>query len=317
MAKFRILSLDGGGVRGAFSVAVLAQLEQALGKPIADHFDLIAGTSTGAIIGVALALGAPARRIREFYEKEGPEIFPTSLWRQRVGASLRHLVRPKHRPQRLQAALQAILGDKVLDDARTRLVIPAYDPVAGDIRVFKTSHDPAVRHPENLPAVEVVMASSAAPTYFPASLFNTGETYLDGGVWAPCPAAVAAVEAIGVLGQHPDHLDMLSIGTTEEPFHIPARLRTVGGLLPYLRGNLLARLLNQGQVRSALAMATVLCRHQVLRISNITTPGRFRMDDAQMIRDLTALGVREARRQEHAVADRFFQEPAPPFHPVA
>jgi patatin-like phospholipase/acyl hydrolase len=91
---FRILSLDGGGIKGAFPAAVLAKLEQDIGKAAVDYFDLIAGTSTGGIIALGLGLGKSTGEIVEFYRQHGPTIFPcsslvehaTGMWRQLWGA---------------------------------------------------------------------------------------------------------------------------------------------------------------------------------------------------------------------------------------
>ena len=80
MGRFRILSLDGGGIKGAFSAAALAVLEETTGHRCVDHFDLISGTSTGGIIAIGLGLGLSARAIADFYQEQGPIIFPnTSL----------------------------------------------------------------------------------------------------------------------------------------------------------------------------------------------------------------------------------------------
>src|SRR6516162_8448241 len=72
---FRILSLDGGGIKGAFTASALATFERATGRRIVEHFDLITGTSTGGIIAIGLAMGAAAEEIGRFYEVEGPKIF--------------------------------------------------------------------------------------------------------------------------------------------------------------------------------------------------------------------------------------------------
>ncbi len=71
MTQFRILALDGGGIKGAFSASALATLEETTGKRCVDHFDLIAGTSTGGIIAIGLGLGSSAREITKFYEVRG------------------------------------------------------------------------------------------------------------------------------------------------------------------------------------------------------------------------------------------------------
>jgi patatin-like phospholipase/acyl hydrolase len=82
--RFRILSLDGGGIKGAFTAAVLAEWEKQMRLVIADHFDLIAGTSTGGIIALALGLGLRVAEILDFYQKEGPKIFPNIIAQQRL-----------------------------------------------------------------------------------------------------------------------------------------------------------------------------------------------------------------------------------------
>jgi patatin-like phospholipase/acyl hydrolase len=71
---FRILSLDGGGIMGAFAASALATFEHETGRRIVEHFDLIAGTSTGGIIVIALAMGATAEEVCRFYEDDGPRI---------------------------------------------------------------------------------------------------------------------------------------------------------------------------------------------------------------------------------------------------
>ena len=76
MSRFRILSLDGGGIKGTFTASVLAELEAMTGKRMVEYFDLITGTSTGGIIAVALGLGMPAQEIVAFYCAKGPDIFP-------------------------------------------------------------------------------------------------------------------------------------------------------------------------------------------------------------------------------------------------
>lgn len=73
--RFQILSLDGGGIKGLFSAAVLAKIEEDLGVTVADHFDLITGTSTGGIIALGLGIGLHPREIVHFYVSQGPAIF--------------------------------------------------------------------------------------------------------------------------------------------------------------------------------------------------------------------------------------------------
>jgi len=141
----RILTIDGGGLKGALPAAFLAEIEEATGQRIVDHFDLIAGTSTGGIIAIGLGLGIPARAILDFYVNEGPAVFRQDqprLWAiEKVYRAARRLRRAKYAPDRLKSALVSILGD-----ARIGERDPAVDP---GLR-FKPSRRP--RHQDRPPS---------------------------------------------------------------------------------------------------------------------------------------------------------------------
>jgi patatin-like phospholipase/acyl hydrolase len=142
----RILSIDGGGLKGALPAAFLAEIEEATGKRIVDHFDLITGTSTGGIIAIGLGLGIPARTILDFYVNEGPAVFRQDrprLWAvERLYRAVRRVRRAKYEPDRLKRALTAILGGARIGDSATRLLIPAYDSNRRAVHVIKTAHHP-------------------------------------------------------------------------------------------------------------------------------------------------------------------------------
>jgi patatin-like phospholipase/acyl hydrolase len=163
--KFRILAIDGGGIKGAFSAAVLAEWEKQTRRVIAEHFDLIAGTSTGGIIALALGFGLPAAKILEFYQKEGPKIFPNITAQQKLSLNLRHLWEPKYSAGPLRTALKGVFGEKCLKDVKCRLLVPAFDVVAGRNYLFKTRHDPRFIFDQDALAVEIALATAAAPTF--------------------------------------------------------------------------------------------------------------------------------------------------------
>src|SRR5690242_15766704 len=98
---FRILALDGGGIKGAFTATLLAEWEANTGRRIVDHFDLISGTSTGGIIALGLGLGLPAKDILKFYQEHGPQIFPNVGWTRKRLLSVRHFFRPKYAQEAL------------------------------------------------------------------------------------------------------------------------------------------------------------------------------------------------------------------------
>lgn len=311
--RFRILSLDGGGIKGTFSAAFLAMLEELTGKSVVRHFDLIAGTSTGGIIALALGLGLPAQEVLGFYLEHGPKIFPVTGVRRRA---LRHWVRSKHRVDALRTAVSEILGDRRLGESQTRLVIPAFDAVSGDIRLFKTAHHPRFKLDYRWRASDVALATSAAPTYFPVfhSGDRTGSRFIDGGIWANNPTAVAVTEAVGVLGVDPQVIEVLSVGTTTEPFHVPKRIVS-GGRLSWLRPGL--KLLMQAQEAGSAGLAHAITEHtgRLVRINETTKPGRFKLDGSAEIEELTSLGHRAATRAEKEVGRRFLDQHVSAFVP--
>ena len=226
---FKILCLDGGGIKGTFTAAFLAELEAMTGKRLVDHFDLIAGTSTGGIIAIALALEIPASHILQLYADDGPRIFPAPC-RGRLGAALsylRHLFGPKHSLITLEHAVKGVIGERFFGEAKTRLVIPAFDGVQGAIQLFKTSHTPHHKQDCLLPAAMVACSTAAAPTFFSAQ--TASGCYLDGGVWANCPVMVGLLEAMCILGIPIKDIELLSIGTTHAPYHVTHKQRA-GGL---------------------------------------------------------------------------------------
>ncbi len=226
--KRRILCIDGGGILGAFPAAFLAEMEQHLDNPIGSYFDLIAGTSTGGILAIGLSLGFPASELLDFYEKRGPGIFgedhgglTKAVYRKL--RSFRWLYRPKHDSDVLRAALQEVLGDRRIGDARTRLVVPAWNPTSKSVYIYKTAHHPRLKTDYRSHAVDAALATSAAPTYFQQHITQHGVGLLDGGIWANNPIAIAAVEAITLLGWARESLHILSLGCLKEVYTIPKR----------------------------------------------------------------------------------------------
>lgn len=141
---FRILTIDGGGIRGLFPAAYLAEIERRFlgGASIAKYFDMVAGTSTGGIIALGLATGKTAREISEIYTERGEYIFPrpkplTGLWRW-----LRSLRTSKYDRSLLQSELLRVFGHEVLDNAKTRVVVPSFEGEYGEPFIYKTPHHP-------------------------------------------------------------------------------------------------------------------------------------------------------------------------------
>lgn len=196
-ADYKILSIDGGGIRGVFPAAFLAKLEEHLDAPLASYFDLIAGTSTGGIIAIGLGLGLSAKDVLALYEERGPAIFDQhhgaianfvlQRWR---GA--RHLFASKYSSKPLHDALVGVLGDRRLGESRTRLVVPAWHPMLERVYIYKTAHHPRLETDYKVSAVDAAMATAAAPTFLDPHVTEDAIELVDGGVWANNPIGVAA-----------------------------------------------------------------------------------------------------------------------------
>jgi patatin-like phospholipase/acyl hydrolase len=183
--RVQVLALDGGGLRGLFSAHILACLERDLGVTVRDHFDLITGTSAGDLIALALGAGIAPSDIIEAYA----QLATTEFQPHRRRNWLRRVFRPTYSVHALRVAVESLLGARVLADARTRLVIPAYDVARGTVHVFKTPHHPRLVRDGSAPMVDVALATAAAPTYLRATVVDDVRL-VDGGLWASNPSVV-------------------------------------------------------------------------------------------------------------------------------
>jgi patatin-like phospholipase/acyl hydrolase len=207
----RILSIDGGGIRGLIPALVLTELEKRAGRQVFQLFDLIAGTSTGGIIACALcAPGAlPAAELVKLYEDEGPDIFSRSLF-QRI-RSADGLLDEKYDDKALDRALERFLAQKRLSESKPDLIVPSYDTALPGPYFFKTT-EAREDATKDFPLSIVARSTSAAPTYFEP--VEAGEHALvDGGVFATNPAMCAVAEALNTVA--PAEVMLVSLGTGE------------------------------------------------------------------------------------------------------
>jgi uncharacterized protein len=315
----KILSLDGGGIRGVFPAAFLAKLEEHIEKPIGSYFDLIAGTSTGGIIAIGLGLGLSAKDILKLYEEQGPAIFDqqhgilVNFVRQRLRGVI-HWFGSKYSSEPLHDALAGILGERRLGESRTRLVIPAWHPMLERVYIYKTAHHPRLETDYRARALDAAMATAAAPTFLKPHMTDDAIELVDGGVWANNPIGVATIEAIGMLNWPADSLKILSIGTINDVM-APPRWK---GKLPMASS--VARLFMAGQSHSALGTAKIVTgdghdHRAIWRVDQTAPAGRYPMDDAARIAEMKNRGFTEAREQLPELRRHFFDREAEPFVP--
>ncbi len=331
---FRILCLDGGGIRGAFTAAVLKYWEQATGRKVVDHFDLIAGTSTGGILAIGLGLGMPASEMLDFYVKEGGTIFPIEQEIQCLRHSFRHWFGAKFDQSVLRKKIDAAyktapVKTSVLDDALTRLVIPAYNTAADTLVIFRTPHGSGGAIDRGRNTVEVALATAAAPTYFNPT--KVGHILaVDGGVWANSPTTIALAEAVQELGVAIERVEMLSVGTTYSPSlegqpllldgkMVGAAIKPVVGWLPAklasifwkpmrIQGKLgwlpnIAGFLMKTQSQTAEHVCERLLGDRFLRVDEATVDTS--LDDVKAVDRLIGLAENVARRRLPHVKERF------------
>lgn len=318
--KFRVLSLSGGGIRGLYTASFLAEVEQLSGKKFADHFDLIVGTSTGGLIALAMGLGNSVSSIRDFYEKNGPVIFPPGKWERRW-LFAKQMVYPKHDEKVLCALIKQCVGEqRTLGDSKCPLVVNAFHAAGGKPVCFKTRHHDDLKKDHTRKAWEVAMATSAAPVFYRAFQAEDGADYVDGGVWANCPVLVGAIEAIDRFGIPRDQIDILSVGTTKTPFAIDHAARCGGAWHNVSMKNRAAvNLLMEANRRSAMFMAQRLVGPQsVVEIDRDVDKGGYEMDDSrpEVLRDLKSLGEDDAKTHVQLVTERFFAAPARAWRPI-
>lgn len=214
---FRILSLDGGGIRGVIGAVILREIEKLVNQPLNQYFNLIAGTSTGSILAAAIATGRKSEDILRLYRQRGKTIFPyTNLFSaQRLPLMLKYgFSAPKFSDEGLIQALQAEFGKTKLSEINTPLLlITAYNTTDREFIVFKSWQK--YKSWVNSPLWELCVCSSSAPTYFPAHLLKTEDkdySVIDGGVGANNPSACAFAEALRLNNPISD-ISILSIGT--------------------------------------------------------------------------------------------------------
>jgi patatin-like phospholipase/acyl hydrolase len=223
---FKILSIDGGGIKGLYSASILASLELKTGKSIADHFDMICGTSTGGLIAIGLANGMSAKSLVDLYMTKGSLIFPTSNNRfvrsfQNSYKSLKQIFfSNKHSVKPLKRILDDLFGDKTMNNATNLLCIPSFNLTNGQPKVFKKSGSQTEHFVDNtIKLVDIALATSAAPSYYPIHEHNNF-LYTDGGVWANNPSLCGLLEAIDYYvgeGKEFDDFSILSISSITTP----------------------------------------------------------------------------------------------------
>jgi len=249
---FKILSIDGGGIRGVLPARFLCEMEDELVRSgisdprLCDYFDLICGTSTGGIIAIGLALGMKAKDVLNLYKEHGSKIFDK---KSKLINSVR--LKSRYNSKYLHDILQKTYapysdnGDTRLGHAKTRLCIPTFNAFSGKINVYKTPHHPGLNRDYLIPAHDAAISTSSAPFYFAPHSFNyecpiTGTKSdithnIDGGVFANNPTLIGIMEATQSLQIPFGEIKVLSLGTGILKFNETSSRKRFGPLY-WIRG---------------------------------------------------------------------------------
>ena len=207
MKKFKILAFDGGGIRGALSVEILCRIVDKYPRFL-DEIDLFTGTSTGSIIASLLAKGVPLSEIKKLYSKEvSKKIFSKPKL---------NFTKPKFNNKNLENLISNYFNDSFkISDFKKYIIIPAF--YLGDKNT--NSWEPVFfnnlskNNTSNIIAKDAILASCAAPTYFPSH-----KNYIDGGVVANSPTAISLIKTLSLLPKYKkEDILILSIGTGDSP----------------------------------------------------------------------------------------------------
>ncbi len=194
---FKILAIDGGGIKGLYSSTILEHLEKKYKGNISDYFDMLCGTSTGGLIALALSLKIPTKEISDIYLKNGNKIFPK---KSKISNKYNQILgKGKFSDEPLKKVLNEMFKEKTLSDSNNLLCIPSYSITDAKPWVFKFDHIEGDLSRDNKARyVDVALATSAAPTYFPMAEieYYDYKQFVDGGVWANNPTLVGLIEAL-------------------------------------------------------------------------------------------------------------------------
>lgn len=219
---FKILCLDGGGAKGYFSVYILKRIEEEFNIKLSEYFDLIVGTSTGALISAAISSNINLDDLLEIYLTKNNEIF-----KKRANNFLK--LKSTYETESFEEELKKILKDIDFKDLKTNIMIQSTDIEKKDPVLFKSWEEN-----NNISLFDAVISSASAPTYFDPHFINN-KLYSDGAIWANNPSIIAISEAISKksFNKNIENIKILSIATGKNTENIDFSKQKNWGLLAW------------------------------------------------------------------------------------
>jgi len=315
--RYRILSIDGGGIRGIIPAVVLSELERQTGKQTHELFDMFAGTSTGGILSLALALPGngtaarwSAREVVDLYIQHGPEIFSRSLWhRIRAAGSI---LDEKYPDTGLESVLKKYFGQARLSKALVEVLVTAYELEGRDAFFFKRRKARATPAEDDYPMWKVARATAAAPTYFEPLKLKTKAipgyyALVDGGVFANNPAMCAYADAHRF--EEGADIVMVSLGTGQLERPIPYDEAKDWGMLEWARP-VLDVVFDGVSDTTDYELRQLMSDGRYFRLQTTLDIGNDEMDDASQT-NMRALLLKGEELVNDAQKDGFFKAALP------
>lgn len=291
----KILAIDGGGIKGVYAASFLAEIESLCGGNVCDYFDMLAGTSTGAIIAAALSIKIPARDILELYLNKGKKIFPKKHWK---------LFKGKYNTEPLENELKKLFGDKKIVEANTRLLIPTYNLSTDAVQVIKTPHAPDLYYDKNRKIYETLLATTAAPVYFSPYKMRGG-VFIDGGVGANNPSLIGLVEGVSRCNWNKEDIMILNIGSVTGGKNTTGKEKM--GLLNFIT---IQECFMNAENQYASNICKLIIGDRYIRIEENVRPGELALDkvDKFSLRKLSDLGVDSAQKNYDMISKKFLSD---------
>lgn len=272
---FQALALTGGGYRGLFTARALQEIEEHIEAPIGSIFDITYGTSIGGIIALAVAFEVPMKKVVETFGKHGELIFPPREKPKGRFAKLftaidiiEHRSKPRYRSDALRQVITELIPEgATLNDVKYPVAVPAVNLTEGRPQVFKSRHKQEWSRDWKYKAVDVALATAAAPTFFPLAEVG-GHSYADGGLFANAPDLLALHEAEFYFDVPLEAVRMLSIGTTTKSYSVSFSAGVDFGVFDWMANERLLSVIISSQQQMAIQLMKHKLRERYLRIDH-------------------------------------------------
>jgi len=302
---FRILSIDGGGIRGIYPAQILEFIQDRLDKSIYDNFQMFAGTSTGSIVAAGIAKREDPAKIVSLYKNDGGKIFGSEIssWWPKMLAQGFH---SKFKNEELIKVLEKEFEELTLGEIDKPLILPATDIGTGGVHVFKSNFCKEFTRDLRVKVCDAVLASCSAPTYFdPVKVGNYN--LADGGIWANNPSLIAYTEAIHRLKVKPENIRILSLGTGHSKIAYGTKQRKGWGLINGWEGRQFIDFLLSLQAQTTHNHLKLLLQpNQLLRLT-FESDAELPLDDTSSVDGLISQADKDFSRKSSELKE-FFEE---------